>query len=274
MLFDALVVLAVLHDGAERVCHHPLVELGRPEATQRRRPVDRLGDARRLVERQPAQRLDGAGDLACELGIDAGHTQLDDRDFALESRMLDPVVQAAPLERVVDVAGAVRSEDHDWWLFGREHPHLRDRDLEVGQHFEEVGLELVVGAIDLVDQQHWRGAFDGLDGAQQRPLDEESLAVELGFEFISRTRRRFAGGLSRAQVQQLAGVVPVVDRLRDVDALVTLQAYELAAGCSCQGLGQLGLADTSFAFEQQRAVQRHGQEHRRRDPLVGQVAVA
>ena len=35
-----------------------------------------------------------------------------------------------------------------------------DGHLEVGQHFEQEGLERLVGAVDLVDQQH-RRAVDG-----------------------------------------------------------------------------------------------------------------
>ncbi len=41
--------------------------LADPETTERRRPVDRLGDARRLVEVEVAHRLDGGRDLAGEL---------------------------------------------------------------------------------------------------------------------------------------------------------------------------------------------------------------
>ncbi len=51
------------------------------------------------------------------------------------------------------------------------------------------------------------------------------------------------------------GVVPVVDRLGDVDALVALEPNQLAAGGCSQRLGELGLADARLAFEQQRPVQ-------------------
>ena len=66
VLVDALVVLAVLEDGAERRLDGVLVELADAEAAERGGPVDRLGDARRLVQRQLAQRGDGGGDLAGE----------------------------------------------------------------------------------------------------------------------------------------------------------------------------------------------------------------
>ena len=156
---------------------------------------------------------------------------------------------------------------------GAEHADLGDRDLEVGQDFEQVRLELVVGTVDLVDQQHrWR-TLDRFDRPQQRPLDQETLAVQLGLQFVRRAGVRLARGLGGAQVQQLAGVVPVVHGLRHVDALVALQADELTAGRGRQGLGQLGLADAGLALEEQRSVQGHRQEHRRRDALVGQVSM-
>ena len=74
-------------------------------------------------------------------------------------------------------------------------------------------------------------------------------------------------------MQQLAGVVPLVDGLRDVDALVALEPDELAAGPARQHLRDLGLPDAGFAFEQQRALEPQREEDRGREPLVGEVVV-
>jgi hypothetical protein len=63
------------------------------------------------------------------------------------------VVQAAPLERVVQVPGPVRGEHGDRGqgrLLGAE---FRDRDRRLGQQLEQERLELVVGPVDLVDEQ-------------------------------------------------------------------------------------------------------------------------
>ena len=201
------------------------------------------------------------------------HAQPDDRHLAVEVGVLDPVVQAAPLEGVVDVAGAVARQHDERRVLGAEQAELGDRDLPVRQDLEQVGLELVVGAVDLVDEQHRRRALAGLDRPQQRPLDEEALLVQLGLEGVGRAPGRLAAGLGGPQVEQLAAVVPVVDGLGGVDALVALQADQLAAGPRRQHLGHLGLADAGLALQQQRPAQRDGQEHRRRQPLVGQVAV-
>ena len=159
-------------------------------------------------------------------------------------------------ERVVDVAGAVRREDDDRWAGSGEHTELGDGDLVVGQHLEQVRLELVVGAVDLVDQQHRRRLGLVVDGLQQRPLQQETLVVELVLEGVGAAAASLAAGLGGAQVQQLARVVPVVDGLGGIDALVALQADELAARPAAEHLGNLGLADARFALEQQRAFQR------------------
>ena len=65
---------------------------------------------------------------------------------------------------------------------GSSGPHgaeLRDRDLEFGEQLEQEALEFLVGAVDLVDQQDGRPRAQRVDRLQQRPLDQESLAVQL-----------------------------------------------------------------------------------------------
>ena len=104
----------------------------------------------------------------------AGHAGAHDRDLALERRVADPVVEAAALERVVQLAGAVRGEDdHAAGCSARDRADLGDRHLEVGQELEQERLELVVGAVDLVDQQHRRHGVGVLDRVEQRPPLEE-----------------------------------------------------------------------------------------------------
>ena len=63
-----------------------------------------------------------------------------------------------------------------------EQAELGDRDLVVGQHLEQVRLELVVGAVDLVDQQDRRDVAVVVDRPQQRPLEQEPLLVQLLLE--------------------------------------------------------------------------------------------
>ena len=59
---------------------------------------------------------------------------------------------------------------------------LRDRHLEIGQHLEQERLEGLVGAVELVDQQHRRAGRVGLERLQQRPLDQEALGEDVVLE--------------------------------------------------------------------------------------------
>ena len=56
---------------------------------------------------------------------------------------------------------------------------LGDGDLEVGEHLQQIGLERLVGAVELVDQQHGRPGEVGLQRLQQRPADQEALGEDV-----------------------------------------------------------------------------------------------
>jgi len=71
------------------------------------------------------------------------------------------VVEAAPLHRVVDLARAVGGDDHDRRLGGAQRADFGNRDLPVRQHLEQVGLEGLVGAVELVDEQDRRVGLPG-----------------------------------------------------------------------------------------------------------------
>ena len=74
-------------------------------------------------------------------------------------------------------------------------------------------------------------------------------------------------------MQQLLRVVPLVDGLGGVDALVALEAYERSTRPGGEGLGDLGLADAGLALEQDRTTQPQGEEDRRGEPLVSEVTL-
>ena len=174
----------------------------------------------------------------------------------------------------MDVAGAVGGDDHPRRGGGGEPPNLGHSHRVIRQDLQQERLELVVGPVDLIDQQHRGRAVGGGDGPQQGALDQEALGVQLVFEGIGGFLGGAAGGLRRAEVQKLAGVVPLVHRLGHVDAFVALEADQLGAGPGGQGLGRLGLAHAGLALQQQGAVEAHGQKDRRGQPFVGQVVAA
>ena len=112
---------------------------------------------------------------------------------------------------------------------GAERAELGHGDRVVGQDLEQERLELVVGPVDLVDQQDRRRAV----GRRRSPAAAAGGRGTARSRARSRAPRRrragAAGRLGGAQVQQLAAVVPLVDAPGDVDALVALQADQLAA---------------------------------------------
>src|SRR3546814_9247803 len=89
--------------------------------------------------------------------------------------MVDPVVEAAPLQRIVEVAGAVGRDDDDGWDVGLERADLGDRHRPLGEQLQEQGLELVVGPVELVDQEQPRArTLRGRYGLEQRAAHERS----------------------------------------------------------------------------------------------------
>ncbi len=181
--------------------------------------------------------------------------------------VVDPVVEASTLERIVEVAGAVRRQHDDRRVLGALRAELGDRHRRLRQELEQERLELVVGAVDLVDQQHRRPRAGMPQRAQQRSFDEE-----LGSEQID-VVERLATGLGEADAEQLTGVVPLVQRLGRVDALVALQSHEPRVEGRGERLGRGRLADPGFAFEEQRLGEPGGAEERGRQSLVGEVGV-
>ena len=215
----------------------------------------------RLREVEHAQAAHEGRGLGREPLGDARDAQPDDLDLPLERRVPDPVEERAPLERVVELARAVRGEDDRGLPARADRPELGDRDLEVREHLEQERLELLVRAVDLVDQEH--DLLVGVDRLEQRPPDEE-----LGPEQLVLGDRPLLRG---ADVQELARVVPLVDRVRDVEPLVALEPDQARAERRRERLRRLGLPDPRLALEQHRLLEREREEERGREPAVGQV---
>ena len=74
---------------------------------ERLRPVDRLGGSRELDEIELAQPRYGVGNRPREGLRDERCAQPDDRNLALQIRELDPVVEAPPFDRVVELSPAL-----------------------------------------------------------------------------------------------------------------------------------------------------------------------
>jgi len=205
-----------------------------------------------------AEPLAGAGGLAP-----------DDLELARRVRVVDPGVQAAALERVVDLAGAVRRDDDDRRMRGADRADLGHRELQLGEHFEQEGLEGLVGPVELVDEQHRRLRLR--ERLQQRALEQHLARIQLAHERIA---SGLVAGFGHTDLEHLPRDVPFVGGRGDVQALVALQADQGRPQRARQHLGQLGLADAGFAFEQQRPAQAQGEKDGRGQCAAGEVVLA
>jgi hypothetical protein len=185
--------------------------------------------------------------------------------------MLHPVIERAPLQRVVDVTRPVRGQDDDRPGRRADRSELGNRHRVLRQKLQQEGLELIVGSIDLVDQEH-RPGLVGTRG--ERPekwtADEKALTVDLVFDLPD---GRPAAALTCSEVEELAGVVPLVQRLGDVDSLVALQSDELTAGDEREGPCEFGLSSTRLTLQEERPRHPHREEGDRRQTLVSEVVL-
>ena len=70
----------------------------------------------------------------------------------------------------------------------RDRADLGDRHARLGEQLEQERLEVVVGAVDLVDEQDGRPRARVLERAQQRPADQVVGAEQV---VLAERRRRF-----------------------------------------------------------------------------------
>ncbi|CAD5374266.1 hypothetical protein RA210_U50218 [Rubrivivax sp. A210] len=264
--FDAGDVVLVLEQHAQAVVYGRRLQMACIQRHQGTRPVQGLGHARHLEEVQLAQALDEGHHLPRQALAGLGRLQRHDLQLALGVGKLHPVVEAAALERVVDFACAVAGDQRDGRRAGLDGAQLGHGDLVLSQHLEQEGIEGLVGAVELVDQQHRPPAL--AQRLQQRPLDQHLAGVEAAHETVVVNG---VGRLGETDLDHLARHVPFVGALGDFQALVALQAQQRRIQHRGQGLGQLGLADTGLAFQKQRALQLEAQEHGGGQAPVAQV---
>src|SRR5271168_1822856 len=91
-------------------------------------------------------------------------------------------MEASAAQRLRELAGAIGSENHGRTLVGLQGSKLRHAYLEVGQQFEQKGLELLVGLVDLVDEQD-DSARRG-DRFEQRALEQIVAGENMLAQFL------------------------------------------------------------------------------------------
>ena len=201
-----------------------------------------------------------------EIRVDAGLAGEKNRRLAIDVGKIEIMVEAAAAQRVGEFAGGVRGQDHARDRERADDAEFGNRDLEVRQQLEQERLEFLVGAVDLVDQQHRRRLAP--DGAEQRPLEQIVLGEDPGLD-LGHARAR---SLARLDRQELALIVPFVERGADVEPFVALHADKLRAVHRGERLGDFGLADPRLALDQQRTLKRIHHPERGREIAVGDIA--
>jgi hypothetical protein len=255
----------VLDDHAHRLAEDVAVDVVGAEQQQRAGPIDRLGDARRLLQVELADLVDDLDELAGDRVRQLRSVEADDLQLMLELGVVEPEIQAPPLQRLGQLARVVAREQHDGLRLGVDSPELRNADLEIGQQLEQHRLELLVGLVDLVDQQH--DGVGGGDRGHQRPRQQELLAEDVVLHVLPAGVARF--GLDS---QQLLAVVPLVQRLGLVEALVALEPDQGPIEVAGERLRQLRLADTGGSLDQHRLAELRREERHQRGRFARQIA--
>ena len=213
-----------------------------------------------------AHRRHHAGDLKRQGRVDLRPAGEDDARLAIDFGKVDIVIETAAAESVRQLARAVRGEHDARDGAGVDRAELGDAHLEVGEELEQEGLELLVGPVDLVDEQDRRRL--AADGGKERPLEQILLREDVLLDAVG----VLAGALARLDGEKLALVVPLVEGGVLVEALVALQADQLARVDGGERLGDLGLADAGLAFEEERPLEEIHQPQRHGQLAVGDIA--
>jgi hypothetical protein len=176
------------------------------------------------------------------------------------------MIEAAPTQRVGQFTRPVRRQYHARDRSCLDSAELRDADLEIRQQLEQESLELFVGAVHFIDKEY-RGLVAS-NRREQRPLQQITFGKYVLFDSVGICAR----SLARFYGEELALVVPLVERGVLIETLVTLQAYQFRAMHCGERLRHFGLADARLALEQQRTLQKIHQPQRSREIAVGDIA--
>ena len=237
------------------------------QSRQGQRPVDRLRDAGRLEHIRAAHALHEGDHLGGELCGEMRGLDAQNRRLARRVGIVHPMIQAAAADRVMHLAGTVGGEHHHRLFLRPHHAELRDAELEVAEQLEQEGLERLIGAVQLVDQQHRRRQIR-IDGGEQRAAEQKFAAIDAGGKLCAP-----AGRLAQADRHQLAGMVPFIGGSGEVQPVIALQPHQAPAKPGGENLGDLGLAGAGLAFKEERALHGERQMHRGGELPVGDIAL-
>src|SRR6266496_698838 len=117
-------VRLVLEEHVERLADQLGIDLILAQEQERLRPVDGLGDRRRLLQLELPDGPHDACNLLRELVVDVGHAHPDDVLLALEVRVVEVQIKAATLQRLRQLACVVRRHHDQRPLLARDRAQL------------------------------------------------------------------------------------------------------------------------------------------------------
>src|SRR5262249_46198557 len=117
-------------------------------------PIERFSNPWPLIKILLTHRPRKLAYLTCKVRCNAWYLRTHDGIFFLKTRVVDPVEEAATLQGIVNLAGAVGGQDNEGGTFGLHSAYFRNTNLKVRQHFKQKSLKLFVRAIHLIDEQH------------------------------------------------------------------------------------------------------------------------
>ena len=238
---------------------------------QRRRPIHRRRDGRIAAEFLLPQILHQRVEAFGQPARDAGRARFKNFRLARGVGIIDPMIDAAPLEGVVNFTRAVAGDHDDRPRRRPDGAELRHADLKIRENLQRIRLEALIRPVDFVDQQNRGTGGAGLQCLENGALDEKAPRKNIGGDGVPAALPVMFG---EADFYHLSGVIPLIDGGRSVQPFVTLQAQERALQLARQGDGELALADTALAFQQKRAAELEAQEQRRRQAAVGDIVAA
>ena len=175
-----------------------------------------------LARSRSRSRWTAATTLRASASATPGLADSDDLDLALGRRVADPVVEAAALQRVVQFARAVRGEDHQRRALGLIVPIsgmlIWKSDSTSSRKASNSSSARSTSSISSTPGRRLGRLRSS--GRSSRNFGPNSLSTA--------PRRPRPLVRHRADLQHLTGVVPLVERLVGVDALVALQPDQLA----------------------------------------------
>ncbi len=151
-------------------------ECVRVEQQQDLCPVDSLAYRRHLFDIQPSHGLNEINKLGPEILPYARHARFDDLLLQGGVGEGDKQVEAAPLQGLAQLPGAVAGQKDERLVYRFDRADLRDRHLEIGEHFQQKGLEFLVRLVYFINEQD--GAFGMLQRLEQRPGLQEMTGEE------------------------------------------------------------------------------------------------